>query len=284
MSHPPHPSSPDAATDFTFDFVPLADELEPGQRWSTWPSVEPLMRGPEPLPAWLVTASGAVDTELGVLKGGKEADVFLLERRDLLHPDDAVVMAAKRYRAPEHRAFHRAASYTEGRSVKRSRDQRALDRKSSWGRTVAAAEWAVSEWGALRRCWELGLPVPYPVQCDGTEILMEWISHDGGTAPRLAGQRPGRGLLENWYEQVRDVLHTLAGAGLAHGDLSPYNVLVAGERIVVIDLPQVVDLAGNPQAGEILRRDCVNMARWFTSRGLEVDGEELFAEVLAHAW
>ncbi|QCX27073.1 serine protein kinase RIO [Nocardioides jishulii] len=283
-----HPSSDEepenGSPDFSFDFVALPDHLDAGQRWSTWPAVEPLMRGPAPLPDWVVTASGAVDTDLGVLKGGKEADVFLLERQDLLHPDDAVVMAAKRYRASGHRNFHRAAAYTEGRSVKRSRDQRALDRRSTWGRTVAATEWAVSEWSALLRCWELGLPVPYPVQCDGTEILMEWIQHDGETAPRLTGLRPDRTLLDEWYAQVRDVLHTLAGAGLVHGDLSPYNVLAAGDRLVVIDLPQVVDLAGNSRAGEFLRRDCTNMAAWFTSRGLEVDAEELFADVVTRAW
>ncbi len=102
-------------------------------------------------------------------------------------------MAAKRYRAPDHRTFHRSASYTEGRSMKRSRDERALKRKSTFGREVAAGEWAISEWGALVRLWELGLPVPYPVQIDGIEILMEWITYDGETAPRLAQTRPEPG-------------------------------------------------------------------------------------------
>ena len=77
----------------------------------------------------------------------------------------------------------------------RSRDERALKRKSTFGRLVAASEWAVSEWAALVRFWNLGLPVPYPVQIDGTEILMEWISvvdenGDLQTAPRLAQTRP----------------------------------------------------------------------------------------------
>ena len=77
--------------------------------------------------------------------------------------------------------------------MKRSRDERALKRKSTFGREVAAGEWAVSEWGALVRLWKLGLPVPYPVQIDGTEILMEWITYDGETAPRLAQTRPEPG-------------------------------------------------------------------------------------------
>ena len=86
------------------------------QRWSTWLDVEPLSRGPEPRPDWVVTSQGAIDTELGILKTGKEADVFLLERADPADPDGGVVMAAKRYRSSEHRTFHRAAAYTEGRS------------------------------------------------------------------------------------------------------------------------------------------------------------------------
>ena len=100
-------------------------------------------------------------------------------------------MAAKRYRGTEHRNFHRAASYTEGRSTKRSRDERALKRKSTWGKVVAAGEWAVSEWDALKRFWELGLPVPYPVQIDGTEILMEWITVRRRDRP-AAGPDPAR--------------------------------------------------------------------------------------------
>src|SRR5215217_3003011 len=99
---------------FVFDFTAY-DDLDEGQRWSTWMSVEPLQRGPEPRPDWVVTSQGAIDTELGILKTGKEADVVLVERADPLHPGNGVVMAAKRYRPPEHRSFHRSASYMEGR-------------------------------------------------------------------------------------------------------------------------------------------------------------------------
>ena len=172
--------------------------------------------------------------------------------------------------------------------MKRSRDERALKRKSTWGKQVAAGEWAVSEWNALRRCWELGLPVPYPVQIDETEILMEWItvSVDGATetAPRVSQVRPDRSVVEGYYEQLRDAMATLAQAGLVHGDLSPYNTLAAGERLVIIDLPQMVDLVGNPRGMDFLLRDCANMCAWFRSRGLEVDEQELFGELMAHAF
>ena len=75
-------------------------------------------------------------------------------------------------------------------------------------------------------------------------------------------------------------MRELARAGLAHGDLSPYNVLAQGDRIVMIDLPQVIDIVGNPKAMEFLLRDCHNMATWFTNRGLEIDEQELFADLL----
>ncbi|WP_243057293.1 serine protein kinase RIO [Nocardioides sp. SR21] len=271
---------------FVFDFQTY-DDLGDGQRWSTWLDVEPLSRGPEPRPDWVVTSQAAIDTELGILKTGKEADAFLLERAvpgsDAL--GESVVMVAKRYRSSEHRSFHRAAAYTEGRSVKRSRDERALKAKSTWGKIVATSEWAISEWSALNRCWQLGLPVPYPVQVDGTEILMEWITDDEGeSAPRLAQTRPEPALLASYFDQLREALATMVGAGIIHGDLSAYNLLAASERLVIIDLPQIVDLAGNTNALEFLMRDCTNVCTWFKARGLEVDEHELFGDLMAHAF
>jgi RIO kinase 1 len=289
LPEPDHHIDPLEGVDdsFVFDFQTY-DDVGEGQRWSTWYDVEPLSRGPEPRPDWVVTSRGAVDTELGILKTGKEADVFLIERADPLEPERGVVMAAKRYRSTDHRTFHRAASYTEGRSMKRSRDERAIKRKSTFGKLVAAGEWAVSEWDALKRFTELGLPVPYPVQIDGTEILMEWITvetDDGvDTAPRLAQTRPEPALLRSYFDQLRDALATMVQHGVVHGDLSPYNILAAGERLVIIDLPQIVDLVGNLNGMDFLQRDCTNVCTWFRARGLEVDADDLFAELLAHAF
>lgn len=312
MSHdsshdPQHPSFPESFISDAYRYVPPADDLsdvddrfvfefrsyddlEDGQRWSTWLSVEPLSRGPEPRPPWVVTSQGAIDTELGILKTGKEADVHLLERADPHDPDGGVVMAAKRYRAPEHRSFRRAASYTEGRSMKRSRDERALKRKSTFGRQVAASEWAVSEWAALVRFWKLGLPVPYPVQINETEILMEWISvldenGDLQTAPRLIQTRPSPELLQFYFDQLTEALATMVQNGVVHGDLSAYNILAQGDRLVVIDLPQIVDLVGNLNGMDYLQRDCANVCAWFRARGLETaDEHALFGELMAHAF
>jgi RIO kinase 1 len=281
----PHPSP------FDFDYRPL-DDVADGQRFSTYWDVEPLMRGPQPPPAWLVTDRAAVDTDLGVLKTGKEAEVSVLERAvpagftavsDPGRPRSCV-LAAKRYRASEHRTFHRNANYTAGRRTRDSRETRALAKNTAFGRQVAATQWAWAEWESLKLCHEAGVPVPYPVQIDGTEILMELITVDGEAAPRLASTRPTPRLLRSWFDQVREAMTALAVRGLAHGDLSPYNILAAGERIVVIDLPQVVDLVANPLGAEFLQRDCHNVCTWFARRGLDVDEHALFADLIGSAW
>ena len=267
---------------FVFEFDALEEPGE-GQRWTTWLDVERGSRGPDPRPDWVVTEQAAIDTELGVLKTGKEADVFLVERA--VPGGRGVVMAAKRYRTDEHRTFHRSASYVEGRRTRNSRDTRAMAKRTSHGRSVAAGQWAYAEWQALCRLWSAGVPVPYPVQIDGTELLMEFIDDgDGGAAPRLAQVRPRGELLRSYYDQVREAMAELARAQIAHGDLSAYNILAQGERIVLIDLPQVVDLVGNPQGMDFLMRDCHNICTWFASRGLDVDEHELFADLIGQVF
>jgi RIO kinase 1 len=284
LSFPTFPNGSPAPAFATSTFVPAAD-LRDDQRWSTWSSVDAkLAHGPHPRPDWVITDDGAVDTELGVLKTGKEADVFLVERAIPGDPSRSSVLAAKRYRSSDHRQFHRDAGYTEGRRVRRSRDARAMAKKTDWGRVVAAGQWAGHEFAALCSLWSAGVPVPYPVMIDGTEILMEFIDVDGAAAPRLAQVRPEAALLASYYEQLRDAMSILARRGLAHGDLSAYNILAQGERLVIIDLPQVVDIVGNPAGVEFLQRDCRNISQWFVSRGLEVDPEELLSELLAQAW
>ena len=286
MSSRPETSTPDPIDpSFVFAFRSYAEPLAGHQRWSTWLDVEPLCRGPEPRPDWVVTDQAAIDTELGILKTGKEADVFLLERA--VDDTPGVVMAAKRYRSIEHRNFQRTNAYTEGRRGKDSREARAAAKGSSFGRRVAAGQWANAEWDSLKRCWSLGLPVPYPVQIDGTELLMEWVSVDGETAPRLARTRPAPDLLASYFDQLREAMATMTQHGIVHGDLSAYNILAAGERLVIIDLPQCVDLVANPRGMEFLLRDCTNVCAWFRGKGLDpevADEDALFADLLSSAF
>jgi RIO kinase 1 len=284
----PNPETPSAEpTDprFTFDYVALDGDdydLTDDQRMTTYWDVEPLCRGPEPVPEWLVTDRAAIDTDLGVLKTGKEADAWLLERA--VPGGASCLLVAKRYRSSEQRLFQRSVTYTEGRTVRDSRDARAMRKATAHGRAVAAAGWAATEWDWLKRCHRAGLPVPYPVQLDGSEILMEQVTDDGRPASRLADRRPTASQLSDWFEQLRWTMGELARLGVAHGDLSAYNVLVAGDRVVIIDLPQVVDLAANPSATDFLLRDARNVCSWFARKGLAVDADELFAELVVMAF
>ncbi|MEU4803398.1 RIO1 family regulatory kinase/ATPase [Actinosynnema sp. NPDC023587] len=246
------------------DEAETADVPEGGDRWSTWDTAD---HGPKPWPEWLVTDLSAVDRELGVVKTGKEADVFLLERA-LPGGERSCLLAAKRYRGNDHRMFHRDAGYLEGRRMRRSREQRAVENRTSFGRNLIAEQWAVAEFAALSTLWRLGAPVPYPVQRAGTELLLEFVGADGAAAPRLAQLRPEPDELLDLWRQLVDALSLLASAGLAHGDLSAFNLMVHDGRLVVIDLPQVVDLAANPRGPEFLERDVRNISGWFTARGL----------------
>ena len=169
----------------------------------------------EPRPDWVVTSQGAIDTELGILKTGKEADVFLAGagrpaatpmggRRDggqalPRHRPPQLPPGRVLHRGPQHEAVPRRARAQAQEHVGQASSRPASGRSRSGTRSSG--------------CWALGLPVPYPVQIDGTEILMEWITVDGETAPRLAQTRPDRALLESYFDQLRDALATMVQNG-----------------------------------------------------------------------
>ncbi|SDD65581.1 serine protein kinase RIO [Glycomyces harbinensis] len=266
-----------------FDEMPNDDRPPAGDRWTIWHDSEPLQRGPEPLPAWVITDHGAVDYELGVLKTGKEADVFLIERA-VPDTEVAVILASKRYRSAEHTQFNRAGDYTAGRGAKRSRDARAMAKRTTFGLEQAAGRWAASEFDALKRLYTAGVPVPYPVQILGTEVVMEFIGHGRTAAPRLAETRPDEVELESLWEQASEALRRMTELGFAHGDLSPYNTVVHDGRLVVLDLPQIVDIYANPLGLDFLTRDVENLGSWFCARGIpRQDVDDLQLELRAIA-
>lgn len=259
---------------YHFSDDPVAGD---GDRWSTWDLSRAGERGPKPYPPWLVTELAAVDVERGLLKTGKEADVHLLWR-GVPDSDRGCLLAAKRYRDAQHRQFHRDAAYQEGRRVRRSREMRAMKTRTAFGRDLLAGQWAWAEFDALRTLWTVGAAVPYPVQIVGTEVLMEFVGEaDGAAAPRLAELPDRGGALDPLWDQLVELLVLLARSGLAHGDLSAYNLLVHDGRLVIIDLPQVVDVVANPQGGAFLDRDAVNVATWFSRHGRPTDPDALVA-------
>src|SRR3954471_22822347 len=191
------------------------DLPETGDNWSSWDGA---LHGPDPRPDWVRTEHAAVDTELGMLKTGKEADVFLV-RRELPATGQTSMLAAKRYRDGDHRLFHRDAGYLEGRRVRRSREMRAMTNRTTFGKELIAGQWAAAEFAALSRLWQVGqenglVCVPYPVQLVGTEVMLEFIGDwaTGEAAPRLAQVRVGRHELADLWRQVTDALSVLAGA------------------------------------------------------------------------
>src|SRR5205814_9569081 len=135
--------------------------------------------------------------------------------------------------------------------------------------------------------WEVGVElgvrvVPYPVQITGTELLLEFLgTDDGQAAPRLAQLRPEPDELAELWRQLLDALTVLARCQIVHGDLSASNILVHQGRLVLIDLPQVVDVVSNPNGPEFLARDVRNVATWFSARGHPgIDVDELTRDML----
>ena len=257
-----------------------------GDRWSTWDQSTPPSAARSRIPDWLVTELAAVDTELGILKTGKEADVYLLAR-GVPGTDRSCLLAAKRYRVGRAPACSTATPATWRAAGSRdSRINRAMASRTAFGKEVIAGQWAAAEFGALCRLWQLGVPVPYPVQILGTEMLLEFIGTAATASPRPGWPSCGRTRPTSpaCGGSSSRRMATLARAGLAHGDLSPYNLLVHEGRLVIIDLPQIVDVVANPPGPEFLARDARNVATWFAARGVaSADADSLASLLRAEA-
>jgi RIO kinase 1 len=238
------------------------------------------------------------DHPRGTLKSGKEAEIFLVERR--FERSGARLLAHKRYRIrypgkdqlrdegfSNATSFRRHAMYREGWNVG-ARDRRALaaGNKSRHGQELAATLWPIMEWTMLRRARDAGIAVPHPVEQTPDGILMEFIgdADEMVAAPKLTEARLGADALPSAWEQTEAMLRDLTRAGLVHADLSAYNLLWWEGRLVLIDLPQAVEFTTNPDAFELLRRDVENVGGWFGRRGVEVDVEALYGELVALAW
>jgi len=232
--------------------------------------------GPDPRPDWLITSPDATDTELGILKTGKEAVVSLVERRC---GEQSQLLARKTYRDVAQRSFRQDATYRDGRNLGRGR-QRLLNTGGHRGTQLRAAEWRQREFLVLCDLWSVGVAVPYPVDMAGESILMQYLGDQDGAGPRLMALRPSVDQLADLWQQAVGALQQMTDAGYVHGDLSPYNVLVWEDRLWVIDLPQALTISQTLMWQSLLERDVANLARWFGARGLEVDTGEVLADLI----
>jgi RIO kinase 1 len=213
------------------------------------------MKPPKRLQALI--AEGLIGSVLRQLKSGKEADVFVV-----LCGDE--VCAAKVYKEATQRSFRQAVDYTENRKVKNTRQARAMAKGTRYGREQQEAAWQSAEVDALYRLAAAGVRVPQPHNFFEGVLLMELVADaQGQAAPRLNDlsftAQEARG---HHASLLREVVRMLC-AGVVHGDLSEFNILLAADGPVVIDLPQAVDAAGNNHAPRMLMRDVDNLRAFF---------------------
>jgi RIO kinase 1 len=200
---------------------------------------------------------GLIDSVVRQLKSGKEADVFVVRCGD-------EVRCAKIYKEATHRSFRQAVDYTENRKVKNSRQARAMAKGTRFGRAKQEEAWQSAEVDALYRLAHAGVRVPKPHNFHDGVLLMELVTDAAGdAAPRLndAVLTVDEARIHH-AALLRDVVRMLC-AGVVHGDLSEFNILLAADGPVIIDLPQAVDAAGNNHAPRMLMRDVNNLRLFF---------------------
>ena len=212
----------------------------------TPPRLEPLVR------------EGLVDAVLRQLMSGKEAVVYAVRCGD-------EVRCAKVYKDATRRNFRQAALYREGRNTRNSRDARAMAKGTRFGRQVQEEAWQSVEVDTLYRLAAAGVRVPQPYAFAHGVVLMELVTDaEGHVAPRLNDvELAEESALAHHATLIRQIVRMLA-AGVIHGDLSEYNVLLGRDGPVIIDLPQAVDAAGNNNAASMLLRDVANVTAWFS--------------------
>jgi RIO kinase 1 len=201
---------------------------------------------------------GLIDEVVGQLMSGKEATVYLVRCGD-------EVRCAKVYKDVKQRSFRKAASYREGRKIKNSRQARAMEKGSRYGRQMQEEAWQNAEMDALCRLAAADVCVPQPYICHEGVLLMQLVTDaEGNPAPRLNDVALSEEQALAFHAGLLNQVVRMLCAGMIHGDLSEYNILVGSNGPVIIDLPQAVDAAGNSNAGPMLERDVANLASYFS--------------------
>lgn len=212
------------------------------------------MRVPERLIS--LVEDGIVDEVVRPLMSGKEAQVYLV----IAGGEERV---AKVYKESSQRLFRHRSEYTEGRRTRNSRDQRAMGRGSKHGRSRDEQSWQTAEVDMIYRLQEAGVRVPVPFSFMDGVLVMELVADaDGSPAPQIGNARLGQREAIAVYDGLLQEVVRMLCAGVVHGDLSEFNVLMAAEGPVVIDFPQAVDATSNPGARKLLLRDVANLHRF----------------------
>ena len=219
---------------------------------------------------------GLIDSVSRQLMSGKEAMVFVVQCGD-------DTRCAKVYKEATHRSFRQAVDYTENRKVKNSRQARAMAKGTKFGRESQEAAWQNAEVDALYRLAGAGVRVPKPYNFHEGVLIMELVTDaEGAAAPRLNDcDFTPEDARRHHATLIREVVRMLAGAGVVHGDLSEFNILLAADGPVIIDLPQAVDAAGNNHAQRMLLRDVDNLRNFFGRFAPELLATEYGAEIWA---
>ena len=206
----------------------------------------------------LLLADGVIDEVLGRLKSGKEANISLVRRGDR-------VMAAKVYKDRASRSFKNNADYKEGRKVRNSRTQRAMDAGGRFGRDAAEQAWKSAEADALYRLVGSGVRVPTPVMFYEGVLLMELVCDaEGRPAPRLIDIAVDREATVGVYADLVAQMISMLCCDMIHGDLSPYNILASADGPTIIDFPQVISAAHSSRAEYFFLRDFDNVVRFLS--------------------
>ena len=201
---------------------------------------------------------GLIDSVERQLMSGKEATVYVVRC-------DQEIRCAKVYKEASQRSFRQAASYQEGRKVKNSRQARAMEKGTRYGRKMQEEVWQNAEVDALYRLAAAGVRVPKPYICFEGVLLMELLTDaNGNAAPRLNDVPLNEAMALDYHAQLLKQVVLMLCAGVIHGDLSEYNILVDAAGPVIIDLPQAIDAAGNTEAGAMLERDVNNLRNFFS--------------------
>lgn len=204
---------------------------------------------------------------------GKEATVYIVRSGDQIR-------CAKVYKDVKQRSFRQATTYLEGRKVQNSRQQRAMEKGSRYGREVQEKLWQTAEVDALFRLANAGVRVPQPYICTDGVLLMELVTDaHGNAAPRLNDVEMTEALALKLHQELLNEVVTMLCEGMVHGDLSEYNILLGKDGPVIIDLPQAVNAAGNNEAPVMLERDVDNLATYFGEFAPQLVGTQYGKEI-----